>query len=157
MISRVFELMQALLPVHARLCRGCRARKVWLVDGATSVLIVDDHAGFRLLARRLLESSGFVVRGEAGDGVTAVRAVRELRPDVVLLDIQLPDIDGFEVARRLADRGWRFLIVFVSARIAADYREQLATSEAAGFITKEELSGRALRSVLAGDGRLGRG
>ena len=64
-----------------------------------TLLIVDDHAGFRALARRLLGSGGFDVVGEAADGRAAVTAARELRPDVVLLDIQLPDIDGFEVLR----------------------------------------------------------
>jgi DNA-binding NarL/FixJ family response regulator len=114
----------------------------------TSVLIVDDHAGFRSFARRLLEASGFVVAGEAEDGDGALLVTRELQPDVVLLDIQLPGTDGFEVARQLARGGPACSIVFVSSRAAADYGDRLASSEAAGFIAKEELSGGSLRSVL---------
>src|SRR6266700_3323207 len=70
-----------------------------------TVVIVDDHAGFRSSARALLEAEGFDVVGEAGDGVSALVAVGRLHPHVVLLDIQLPDIDGFEVADRLALAG----------------------------------------------------
>jgi DNA-binding NarL/FixJ family response regulator len=66
------------------------------------VLIVDDHDGFRSSARALLEAEGFDVVGEAGDAASALAAAARLRPEVVLLDIQLPGIDGFEVAARLA-------------------------------------------------------
>ena len=69
-----------------------------------TILIVDDHAGFRHQARALLEADGFVVIGEADDGATGLAAARALRPDLVLLDIGLPDIEGFEVARELAAR-----------------------------------------------------
>ena len=70
---------------------------------AATVLIVDDHPGFRAAARRLLELEGYHVVGEAQDGESAIVAARELRPDFVLLDVQLPDIDGFEVAERMSD------------------------------------------------------
>src|SRR3954454_201506 len=70
-----------------------------------TVLIVDDHAGFRSLARRLLEAAGYEVVGEAHDGASAIELAWGLRPAIVLLDVQLPDLDGFEVARRLADEG----------------------------------------------------
>ena len=70
---------------------------------AWTVLIVDDHAGFRGFARRLLEADGFTVVGEAGDGTSALAAVDDQRPEIVLLDVVLPDIDGFAVAERLAE------------------------------------------------------
>jgi CheY-like chemotaxis protein len=73
-------------------------------DGAVgpTVLIVDDHADFRLFARSLLEAGGFEIVGEAQDGASALAAARALKPGLVLLDVQLPDIDGFAVCERLA-------------------------------------------------------
>jgi DNA-binding NarL/FixJ family response regulator len=114
-----------------------------------TVLIVDDHSGFRSFARRVLERSGFDVVGEAPDGATAVAAIHDLRPDVVLLDVQLPDFDGFEVARRMAEDGSSSRIVLTSSRDAADYGSSVADSVAVGFIPKAELSGPRLRSALA--------
>ena len=113
-----------------------------------TLLIVDDHAGFRALARRLLGSGGFEVVGEAADGRAAVTAARELRPDVVLLDIQLPDIDGFQVTARLADGEAGPVVVLTSTRDRADYGERVELSGAQGFIPKAELSGTALRAFL---------
>ena len=72
---------------------------------AWTVLIVDDHAGFRGFARRLLEADGFTVVGEAGDGNSALGGGRRSAPEIVLLDVVLPDIDGFAVAERLAENG----------------------------------------------------
>ena len=116
-----------------------------------SVLIVDDHAGFRSWARALLEMQGYAVVGEAEDGVSAITLVRTVKPEVVLLDIRLPDIDGFEVTRRLAREGSEATVVLVSSRDAADYGGQLANSGAQGFIAKADLSGTALEAVLAGE------
>jgi DNA-binding NarL/FixJ family response regulator len=116
---------------------------------ATSVLIVDDHAGFRAFARALLGSEGFEVVGEAEDGASALRAVVQLRPDLVLLDVQLPDLDGFEVAERLATDAHPPAVVLVSTRDAASYRRRLGETSAQGFIAKGELSGAALAAVLA--------
>ncbi len=113
-----------------------------------TLLIVDDHPGFRSLARRLLTAGGFEVVGEAADGHAAIAAARTLRPDVVLLDIQLPDIDGFEVAARLRDGEARPVVVLVSTRDRADYGERVEQSGARGFIPKAELSGTALRALL---------
>jgi DNA-binding NarL/FixJ family response regulator len=113
---------------------------------ATSVLIVDDHPSFRASARMLLECEGYVVVGEAADGRTALEAVRELRPDLVLLDVQLPDIDGPEVAARLAEaNGANPAIILTSSR---DLEDIGVLSGVRGFIPKSELSGAALEALL---------
>ena len=114
----------------------------------TTVLIVDDHAPFRTLAGQLLRAAGFEVVGEAGDGLTALAVNNDLRPDVILLDIQLPDIDGFEVIRRMRARGAAPQVVLTSSRDAADYTDALAASGTAGFIPKADLSGPALSELL---------
>lgn len=114
-----------------------------------SVLIVDDHPSFRASARELLESEGFEVVGEAEDGLSAVEAAARLRPDVVLLDVQLPDIDGFEVAERLRMAGGGPCIVLVSSRDGADYGPLIAACGACGFVAKAELTGEALVKLLA--------
>jgi DNA-binding NarL/FixJ family response regulator len=114
-----------------------------------SVLIVDDHAGFRRMARALLEAAGFDVVGEAADGQTALIEADRLRPGLVLVDIQLPDLDGFEVAARLASRADPPGVVLTSTRAASSYRHQLASCAALGFIAKSELSGQALAALGA--------
>lgn len=116
---------------------------------SASVLIVDDHPSFRASARRMLEAAGYRVVGEAADGAAAIAAARELRPDLVLLDVQLPDLDGFEVAARLAALGGGTEIVLTSSRDAADFGAAVAESPARGFIAKAELSGATL-AELAG-------
>jgi DNA-binding NarL/FixJ family response regulator len=113
------------------------------------VVIVDDDAGFRSLARALLEAEGFDVVGEAEDGASALAAVGLLHPRVVLVDIQLPGIDGFEVAERLAEAGDPPMVVLVSARGVSSYRRRLARSPARGFIAKSELSGNALAALVS--------
>jgi DNA-binding NarL/FixJ family response regulator len=119
---------------------------------AVRVLIVDDHAPFRALARMLLVADGFDVVGEAGDGDDAVVTARDLRPDVVLLDVQLPGTDGFRVAEALAGQPAAPVVVLVSSRSRSDYGRRVGDSAAYGFIAKAELSGAALRRVLD-DGR----
>jgi DNA-binding NarL/FixJ family response regulator len=109
---------------------------------ATTVLIVDDHPSFREAARLLLESEGFAVVGESATGEDALEHADALQPDVVLLDVNLPGIDGLEVARRL--HGPR--IVLVSSRDAADVGP--LNGSVLGFIPKSELSGATLREVL---------
>ena len=113
------------------------------------MVIVDDHAGFRSSARALLEAEGFDVIGEAGDGASALALVDLLRPRIVLLDIQLPDIDGFDVAERLARTGDPPAVVLVSTRGVSAYRRRLARSPASGFISKSELSGNALSTLVS--------
>jgi DNA-binding NarL/FixJ family response regulator len=115
---------------------------------ARTVLIVDDHAPFRALARALLQLEGFEVVGEAADALSALDAVRRLRPSVVVLDVQLPDLDGFEVARRLAQAGHPPVIVLVSSRDHSAYRRRLAESPARGFIAKSDLSGAAVAALV---------
>ena len=115
-----------------------------------SVLIVDDHEGFRGMARDLLTGCGFDVVGEAADGRSALGVATRLRPAIVLLDVQLPDIDGFEVARLLSARNDPPDVVLVSTRETTDYGRRIATSGAVGFITKSSLSGDTLLAVLRG-------
>ena len=117
-------------------------------DVPRTVLVVDDHPSFRATARALLEAEGFSVIGEAVDGEEALAKTVELHPDFVLLDIQLPDIDGFEVARRLLARNAEVKIVLVSSRDRDAYGSAIEESGALGFIWKGELSGVALEGFL---------
>ncbi len=116
---------------------------------STSVLIVDDHPSFRASARRMLEASGYAVVGEAADGEAAIAAAGALDPDLVLLDVQLPDLDGFEVAGRIAALGKGPAIVLTSSREGSDFGAAIAESPARGFIAKSELSSESL-AELAG-------
>jgi DNA-binding NarL/FixJ family response regulator len=113
-----------------------------------TVVIVDDHASFRRSARRLLEADGFAVVGEAADGASALEEVRALRPQLVLLDVLLPDMDGFAVADLLAREPSPPLVVLTSSREAADLRTRLARTSARGFLPKGELSGPALAALI---------
>ena len=115
---------------------------------ARTVLVVDDHAGFRSRARLLLEAEGYEVVGEAGDGATAVAEAGRLRPDVVLLDVQLPDADGFEVASRLTANGDAPAVVLTSSRDWSDSADLIARSGARGFVPKDQLSGEAVGELL---------
>ena len=114
----------------------------------TTVVIVDDHEQFRASARAMLESEGFAVVGEAQNAEEALDAVMRLRPDILLLDIQLPDLDGFEVAQRIAAGADRPATVLMSSRSAATYAVQLASTPACGFIAKVDLSGTALAALV---------
>jgi DNA-binding NarL/FixJ family response regulator len=114
----------------------------------TTVLIVDDHPSFRASARRMLEAHGYVVVGEAADGSSAIAAVGELQPEVVLLDIRLPDLDGFRVAERLAVNGASPAIVLTSSRDRSDFGYEIDASPAHGFIPKSELSAEAITLLI---------
>jgi DNA-binding NarL/FixJ family response regulator len=111
-----------------------------------TVLIVDDHAGFRRAARALLEAEGYVVVAESATGGEALEAAGRLHPQVVLLDVGLPDLDGLEVCRRLQGSG--SVIVLTSSRDASDY-PSVHHVGARGFIPKAELSGDALAALAA--------
>jgi DNA-binding NarL/FixJ family response regulator len=113
-----------------------------------TVLIVDDHPSFRTSARRMLEAGGYEVVGEAQDGASAIAAVSELRPQLVLLDVQLPDIDGFEVAERLGDNGSAPAIVLTSSRDSSDFGDAISTSPARGFVSKSDLSGEVIAALI---------
>ena len=115
---------------------------------AMRALIVDDHPSFRRCARTLLTEEGFEVVGEAETGTTALGLVAELDPELVLLDIQLPDVDGFEVAARLLAADGELKIVLVSSRDAREYGALIAASGARGFVAKSDLSGDTLRRLL---------
>src|SRR4051812_24272610 len=117
----------------------------------TTVLIVDDHPSFRASAHALLEAEGFEVVGEAEDGASAIEAVEQLHPDVVLLDVQLPDIDGFEVTRRLTSNGSGPAVILVSSRDAGDFGTLVESSGACGFVPKAELSGQAVAALICKD------
>ena len=116
---------------------------------SVSVLIVDDHSGFRRRARRLLEAEGYAVVGEAEDGAHGVAAARELAPDLVLLDVNLPDTDGFAVAAALTGEPEGPAVVITSTRDADDVAARVRACGARGFVPKGELSGAALDAVLA--------
>jgi two-component system response regulator EvgA len=118
------------------------------MEPATTILIVDDHPSFRRCARAILESDGFSVVGEAEDGAGALSAIDTLHPDVVLLDVQLPDMDGFTVATTLGSNGYMPTIVLTSSRDAADFGPLVSECGARGFVPKAELSGAALHAVL---------
>ena len=119
-------------------CRRCDDGRM------TTVLIVDDHGSFRASARALLEAEGYEVVGEAETGAAAIEQARRLRPDFVLLDVQLPDMSGFDVAAQLNGAD----VILTSSRDASDYGELLDEVPARGFIAKDQLSGRTLAELL---------
>jgi DNA-binding NarL/FixJ family response regulator len=127
----------------------------WARCGATisgtmrSVLIVDDDEHFRRIVRALLETDGFEVVGEAADGESAIVEAERLQPELVLLDIQLPDVDGFEVAARLAAVSNPPTVVLTSSRDASAYRRRLRQSAARAFVAKSELSGEMLAALVS--------
>jgi len=112
------------------------------------ILIVDDHAGFRAVARALLEDDGFDIVGEAADAAGAVVAASTLRPGIVLLDVHLPDADGFAASQQLAALPAPPVVVLISSRPIADLRRRLEESAAAGFLAKHELSGAAVTALV---------
>ena len=112
------------------------------------VMIVDDHGGFRAVCRTLLESEGFEVVGEAADGRDAVSAASRLLPAIVLLDVHLPDMDGFAVCRLLAALPVPPAVVLISSRPIADLRQRVRDSPVTGFLAKDELSGAALAELV---------
>ena len=118
-----------------------------------TALVVDDHAGFRAQARKLLERAGFLLIGEAAGGKSALAIALAARPDLVLLDVQLPDMSGFDVAVRLRNEGAPSSeIVLVSSREAAAYGAQIERCGATGFIWKGDLTVARLTELVGGPG-----
>lgn len=113
-----------------------------------TVLIIDDHAEFRVSARALLEADGYVVTGEAEDGAQGLALAVALRPALVLLDIALPDIDGFAVAARLAEGDHPPAVILVSSRERAVYGRRIERAPVRGFLPKRALSGAAIGALL---------
>jgi len=113
---------------------------------AARAIVVDDHAAFRASARRLLELSGYEVVGEAGDGASGLALARELEPELVLLDVALPDMSGFDVADALSEAS--AAIVLVSSRDPRDLGPRAARSGALGFISKDRLSEETLQELF---------
>lgn len=125
------------------------ASVAWHDRRVHTILIVDDHPTFRSQARALLEADGFLVVGEAGDGSSGLAAVLAFAPELVLLDIGLPDIDGFEVSRKMASiQPAPPDVVLTSSREASSFGARVADSGALGFLPKDELSGAAIRALL---------
>ena len=114
-----------------------------------TVLVVDDHAGFRARARMLLEAEGYDVVAEAADGASAVSEAGRVRPDIVLLDVQLPDLDGFDVAARITGGEDAPMVLLTSSRDWSDSPDLIARSGARGFVRKDQLSGEALGALTA--------
>jgi DNA-binding NarL/FixJ family response regulator len=114
----------------------------------TTVLIVDDHPGFRACARRLLEIEGYEVVGEAGDGASAVECAEALAPRMALVDVHLPDIDGFEVSMRLGRLNAPPVVVLTSSHERSELEALAAGSGASGFVPKDELSREAIEELL---------
>jgi len=115
---------------------------------AHTVLIVDDHPSFRATARILLEAEGFTVIGEAVDGATAVSEACRLRPEVVLLDVQLPDTDGFHVAEEITGKPGAPAVILVSSHDSSDFGSLITRSAARGFVPKAELCGDRVNALL---------
>jgi CheY-like chemotaxis protein len=126
------------------LARVCQDRRV-----RPTVLIVDDHAEFRASASELLEAEGFDVVGSADDAARAVELALRLRPQVVLLDVQLPDRDGFAVAAQLAQEAQPPQVVLISSREAVAYGRRVADAPVRGFIAKRDLTGAALAALVS--------
>lgn len=103
-------------------------------------LIVDDQPNFRSAARMVVEATdGFEVAGEAETGESAVELAEQLGPDLILMDINLPGINGLEATRRILDRSHSVVVLLVSTYDEADFGQQIAQSRAAGFIPKASL------------------
>jgi len=114
------------------------------------VLVVDDHPSFRRFATKLLQAGGFEVVGEAEDGASALAAARLLQPELVLLDVLLPDMSGLAVAEALMGDSHNAKVVLVSSRSASELGPALEESPAAGFLTKSELTADALAAIADG-------
>ncbi len=121
---------------------------------AVSLLIVDDHEGFREIAVSMFSAAGFDVVGAVGGVADALVEAGRVHPDVVLVDIRLPDGEGFDLVAPLHGQG--SVVVLISSRSAADYGDRVERCGADGFVTKDELSGRRLRAIVGTPNGAGR-
>lgn len=119
------------------------------LDVPPTILIVDDHAAFRAVVRAVLEADGYDVIGEAPDGLAGLCAARRLKPDIILLDVRLPDMDGFSVADELTADGSGRAVVVTSSCEDPLYPARAQSSGALGFIAKHDVCGAALNRLLA--------
>jgi CheY-like chemotaxis protein len=148
---RVTEIHECVSRKSMNLPGGCSQRGPCSATISTvglRVLVVDDHAGFRQLARRLLMTGGYEVIGLAADGAEAVRQAALLRPDLVLLDVLLPDLDGFGVAEQLAAFTDPPVVVLVSSRTRVELGARLNTAPVRGFLRKDELTLQRLAELI---------
>jgi len=127
--------------------RTCASTRTCDDPLVATVVVVDDHPSFRASARATLEDAGFDVIGEASDGASALELAKRLRPNVVLLDVQLPDMSGFDVCVECGDLDGT-VVVLVSSRDDLDYRGLIEQCGAVGFIQKGELTGEAVAALL---------
>src|SRR4051812_41200724 len=107
------------------------------MDEPISVVLVDDHALFRRGLRELLVEHGFAVVGEASNGAAGVRLVAELRPDVVLMDLEMPGMDGQEATRAIADQGLRARVLVLTISLSDEDLLAAITAGAAGYLLKD--------------------
>src|SRR2546421_10356387 len=113
-------------------------------------LIVDDSSSVLTAARSLLEREGISVVGLASSSAEALRLVRELQPDVILIDIELGEESGLDLADRLAELTHQVqtISILISMHPQADFAELIEASPAAGFLSKSYLSAQAIRSII---------
>jgi DNA-binding NarL/FixJ family response regulator len=145
----LWSIVKTWPPDYVEVVIGATISPMGPLEETLTVVIVDDHPSFRAVARAVLETDGFAVVGTASDGESGVDAALRLTPDVLLLDVELPDIDGFEVAARLRRAGSATAIVLASSRDGADFGSLVAESGARGFVAKAELTGDAIRALVA--------
>lgn len=123
-----------------------------IVDGMVgSVLIVDDDDAFRDLAARVLSARGFDVAGQANSCASAIASAEALRPEAALVDVNLPDGDGFELSRKLTALPWSMRVVIISGDADAGAGDAVSRAGAAGFLGKDELASERLRNLLSGE------
>ncbi|MGZ4674404.1 MAG: response regulator, partial [Ilumatobacteraceae bacterium] len=118
-----------------------------------SVILVDDHTMLRQGIRRALESEGIKVVAEASDGATAIKLALEHKPDVVLMDVSMPGMDGVEAARRLVEADGRQRVVMLTMHIDRDIIDRAIRAGAVGYLTKDSSISEVILAIqLAANG-----